>query len=47
MEKTTDLRNLQLEELKILDEFVRVCEENNLRYFSLEVMVVPQLEFEV
>lgn len=35
MEEISDLRKLQLEELNILDEFVRICEENNLRYYSL------------
>lgn len=35
MQEISDLRKLQLEELDILDEFVRVCKENNLRYFSL------------
>ena len=30
-----DLRKLQLEELSILKEFVRICEENNLRYYLL------------
>lgn len=31
----TDIRILQLEELEILKEFVRVCEENGLRYYML------------
>ncbi len=35
MNELTDLRRLQLEELRILEEFVRVCDENNLRYYSL------------
>lgn len=32
---TSDLRRLQLEELAILDDFVSVCEENQLRYYLL------------
>lgn len=35
MDKVSDLRKLQLEELSILDEFTRICEKNNLKYFSL------------
>lgn len=35
MEEVNNLRKLQLEELRILEEFVRVCKENNLRYYSL------------
>lgn len=35
MEEVSNLRKLQLEELRILEEFVRVCKENNLRYYSL------------
>ena len=35
MDDITPIRKLQLEELKILDEFVRICDENNLRYYSL------------
>lgn len=31
----SDIRTLQLEELSILKEFVRVCEEHNLRYYLL------------
>ncbi len=30
-----DLRKLQLEELKILDEFIRICEKNNLKYYMI------------
>lgn len=30
-----DLRRMQLEELAILDEFVRLCEANGLRYYLL------------
>ena len=35
MEELTDLRKLQMEELNILDEFTKVCNKNNLRYYSL------------
>lgn len=35
MEKKNDLRKLQLEELKILEEFIKVCNENNLKYYML------------
>ena len=35
MEELTDIRKLQLEELMILDEFIKICEENQLRYYSL------------
>lgn len=35
METTSNLRKLQLEELKILKEFIKICDENNLRYYSL------------
>lgn len=35
MEELTDIRKLQLEELKILDEFIKICEKNQLRYYSL------------
>lgn len=31
----SSLRKLQLEELKISDEFIRICEKNNLRYYML------------
>ena len=33
MEKITELRRLQLEELEILDEVVRICDKHNLDYF--------------
>lgn len=35
MKEVSDLRKLQLEELNILDRFMEICEENNLRYYSL------------
>lgn len=35
MEELNDIRKLQLEELNILDEYVKICEENKLRYYSL------------
>lgn len=35
MEEISNLRKLQLEELKILDIFVDICEKNKLRYFLL------------
>ena len=35
MEKKNDLRKLQLEELQILEEFIKVCNENNLKYYML------------
>lgn len=33
MESNDILRQLQMTELEILDEFVRICEENNLHYY--------------
>lgn len=35
MEEISNLRKLQLEELKILKMFRTICEENNLRYYLL------------
>lgn len=35
MEEITDLRKLQIEEISILDEFTRICEENDFKYYSL------------
>lgn len=35
MEQMSDLRKLQLEEKKILDIFVEICEKYNLRYYLL------------
>lgn len=35
MEEKSDLRKLQLEELRILKKFIKICDENNLRYYSL------------
>lgn len=33
MDKQTNLRELQLVELEILKDFIRVCEELNVQYF--------------
>ena len=35
MEEISNLRKLQLEELKILKMFKKICEENDLRYYLL------------
>ncbi len=35
MGREDSLRRLQLEELDILKEFIRICQENNLRYYAL------------
>lgn len=35
MEEMTNLRKLQLEEKKLLDLFVDICDKNNLRYYML------------